>query len=198
MRPSNLSLVASTAAWFAAGAASSAQAATATFTPLGPTDVEIGTTIQFEISVAVTGLPGFNSADIIIGSNNAADLTFVYSPTWTSAFASVNAPQHDIGFYTQSVFVGGNNAASVGTSKVLGTVTIHTSTMSPGTGQVKISNAVDGFSTLGLNGTPEALFGLATFAVHRPVPAVSSWGLLILFLSISIVGTGRLRQGNCI
>lgn len=192
MRRSKLSLAASAAVWFAAGAASSAQAATATFTPLGPTEVETGTTIQFEISVAVTGLSGFNSADVIIGSNNAADLTFVYSPTWTSAFSSVNAAQYDVGFYAQSVFVGANNATSVGTSKVLGTVTIHTANMNPGTRQITINNAVDGFSTLGLNGTPEALFGFASFGVHRPVPAVSSWGVLILALLLSIVATVRL------
>ena len=193
MRRSNLSLAASAAAWFAAGAASPIQAATATFTPLSPTDVEIGTTIQFEISVAVAGLSGFNSADVIMGSNTATDLTFVYSPAWTTAFSSVNAPQYDVGFYNQSVFVGGNNAASVGTSIVLGTVTIHTGGMTAGTRKIEVNNAADGFSTLGLNGAPEPIFGLATFSVHRPVPAVSTWGLVILALSILILGTTRLR-----
>jgi hypothetical protein len=147
---------------------STADAATATFTPLGPTQVEIGADMVFEVTVAVTGLSGFNTADVIIGANNVTDLTFAYSAAWLSAFASVTTPQYDIGFYQQSVFVGGNHPTSVGASLQLGSVTIHTACLPPGDYRIDISNASDGFSTLGLNGQPEPLNGFATFAVVGP------------------------------
>lgn len=193
MRRSNVILIASVAVTLIAGAASRLEAASAAFTPLGSTDVEIGTPIQFEISVAVTNLPGFDAADVIIGSDSAADLTFVYSPAWTAAFASFNTPIYDVGFYAQSVFVGGNNAVSVGASMVLGTVTIQTTGMAPGIHTMQVNHSTDGFSALTLGGAPETLFGFANFHVHRPVPAVSSWGLVVLSLSILVAGAIQLR-----
>lgn len=194
MRRMTLSPVASAAMVVAVGAASSVHAATAVFTPIGPNDVEIGETVQFQVTLSVTGLAGFNSADIIIGSNDADDLTFVYDSAWTSAFSSVGPPQYDVGFYDQSAFVGGNNATSVGTSLVLGVVTVHTSGMTAGGHHIDINGTIDGISILGLNGTPESLVGVGFFSVHRPVPAVSTWGLLILFLSLLTVGSCRIRS----
>lgn len=174
--------------------AGNAQAAVATFTPVGPTTVDIGTPVVFDVSVAVTTLSGFNSADVILGSNNARDIYFEYSSAWLSAFSSPSAPQYDIGFYSQSVFAGGSNATSVGTSKLLGRVTIKTPGLDAGTYRIDVSNAVDGFSTLGLNGVPEPLNGFATYSVTRPIPAASTWGLIVMALSILAYGSARLRD----
>jgi len=176
-------------AWTVGTSASESHAATATFTPVGMTHVEAGTDITFQIAVAVTSLSGFNTADVIIGSNAATDLTFAYSVDWLAAFSSVTTPQFDVGFYDQSVFVGGNHSTSVGTSLLLGTVTIHTAGMPLGNYRLDISNTLDGFSTLGLDGQPEPLNGFVTFAITPPIPAVSEWGLVLLALSLLAIGT---------
>ena len=149
---------------------SAASGATATFTPVGPTQVEIGTSIAFQISVSVSTLSGFNTADVIIGANGVTDIAFTYSSAWLAAFSSVTTPQYDVGFYDQSVFAGGNHSTSVGTSKLFGTVTVNTSTMQPGTYRLDIDQALDGFSTLGLNGQSDPLFGFVSFSVTGPDP----------------------------
>jgi len=150
--------------------------------------------ITFEVTVAVDTLAAFNTADVVIGSNDAANIGFSYSGAWTSAFANVTTPAFDNGFYAQDVFVGGNNAVSVGSSVLLGMVSIDTTRMRYGSHSVIISQALDGVSTLGLSGTPEALNGLGTFAVTPPVPTISNWGAVMLALTILIAGTMILRS----
>lgn len=178
----------------AATFAPSALAATATFTPVGPTQVPRGEPVSFNIVVTASG-SGFNSADIIVGSTDAADLTFTYSPAWTTAFSNVTQISYDNGFFSQDVFVGGNHSVSVGQSKTLGTITIDTANMGVGAHSVFIDNALDGVSTLGLAGVPESLAGSAVFEVTPPVPAASTWGLVVLSLGIGILGTLAIRHG---
>jgi hypothetical protein len=93
---------------------------------VGPSTVVPGTSVTFEITVTVDTLTVFNTADVVIGSNEAADVGFSYSSAWTPVFANVTTPAFDNGFYTLDVFVGGNNSASVGSSLLLGMVTIDT------------------------------------------------------------------------
>ncbi len=143
----------------------SAGAATATFTPVGATTVDAGVAMEYVVSVSVTTLVGFNTADIIIGAPGSTNITFAYSPTWLSVFSTVTPPTEDVGFYSQDIFVGGNNSTSVGPGLVVGIATIDTTGMFGGTYTVKVDAALDGFSTLGLDGTPELLNGSATFDV---------------------------------
>lgn len=139
--------------------------AIATFTPVGPTQVPPGTNVVFDVTVSVVTLTEFNTADIIIGSNDAANVGFAYSAAWSAAFANVTSPQFAVGFYDQDVFVGGNNPTPVGATLLLGTVTLTTTGMTSGTYQVMISNTIDGLSNLGLDGQPESLNGSAAFTV---------------------------------
>lgn len=168
-------------------------AATAVFTPIGPTHVSHGDPISFSVVVSATA-GGFNSADIVIGSTDAADISFVYSSAWTTAFSNVSPVMYDNGFFAQDAFSGGNHSISVGTSLALGTVTVDTTGMSVGTHSLTISHAVDGISTLGLAGTPEPLAGTVNFQITPPVPAASTWGLVVLSLGIGILGTLTLRN----
>jgi len=149
-------------------AASAALAATATFTPIGPTAVEAGQVVTFQVDLTSTTLGAFNTADVVIGSASAGDVGFAYDTAWTSAFANVTTPFFDTGVYPQDVYVGGNNAASVGSSLTLGTVTIDTTGISCGSHSIQISHAFDGFSVLGLNGVPEGLEGSASFEITVP------------------------------
>ncbi len=175
---------------------SAASGATASFTPVGPTQVGIGTSITFQISVSVTSLSGFNTADAIIGANGVTDIAFTYSSAWLAAFSSVTTPQYDVGFYDQSVFAGGNHSTAVGTSMPLGTVTVNTSTMQPGTYRLDINQSVDGFSSLGLNGQSDPLFGFVSFSVTRPIPTVSEWGIVVMSLFLLAFGSALLRQNE--
>jgi hypothetical protein len=163
-------------------------AATATFAPVGATHVPRGDPISF--TVTVTASPaGFNSADIVIGSVDANNLTFAYSPQWLSAFANITPVSYDNGFYMQDVFVGGNNASSVGQSLLLGTITVDTANMSVGPHAVTVDHAIDGVSTLGLAGMPQPLSGSVSFQVTPPIPATTTWGLAVLVLCVCICGT---------
>lgn len=155
-----------------------ALAATATFAPVGPVTVPSGTSVQFDVTVAVESLAQFDGADIIIGSNTATDIGFTYSAAWTAAFANVTTPFFDTGFYAQDVFVGGNNATPVGASLLLGTITIDTTGMTPGAYQVKIDHTVDfDISALALQGTKDFLLGTATFNIACAVSAECDDGL---------------------
>lgn len=178
-------------------AGDSARAATATFTPVGPTHVEAGTNIVFQVTVAVSTLPGFDAADVVIGSDDATDLAFSYSSQWTSAFSTVSTPTFDVGFYAQDVFVGGNHSASVGTSLLLGTITVNTTGMANGAYQLRIENSVDGVSTLARSGTPEALNGSGAFTIGPPlVPTLGSWGIVTLSLMVLTAGSLAIKQNT--
>ncbi len=158
---------------------SSLWAGAVTFTPVGPTAVDAGTDIVMTLSVTSVSLASFDAADIIIGSTDAADIAFVYDTAWTSAFSNVTTPAFDVGFYSQDVFVGGNNAASVGSTLVLGTITIDTTGMSGGSHQVVVDNATDGFSRLALAGMTEPLTGAGIFQINGVAcssPIVSAAG----------------------
>ncbi|MEK6677076.1 MAG: hypothetical protein AABZ47_15660 [Planctomycetota bacterium] len=145
-----------------------AWSATATFTPAGSTVVPAGTSVVFDVTVTVQSLGGFNTADAVIGSDGAIDVAFSYSAAFMAAFQNETTPIYDNGFYVQDVFVGGNNPTSVGTSLLLGTVTIDTTGMTVGAYLVEIDNARDGASTLGLSGVTEALVGSGGFQVTPP------------------------------
>ncbi|MBI4717170.1 MAG: hypothetical protein HY763_05150 [Planctomycetes bacterium] len=143
-----------------------AWASTATFTPVGPTTVAPGTPLTFQVTLAVSALASFDAADVVIGCAQATDLSFAYSAAWTAAFANVTPPTADVGFYTQDVFVGGNNPNPVGTNLSLGTVTVSTTGMAEGSYTVRIDPSVDrGVSRLTLDGVLEPLSGSATFTL---------------------------------
>ena len=165
-------------------------AATATFTPVGPTQVPAGTNVIFDVTVTVGTLSGFDAADVVIGASNAFDLSFAYSAQWTSAFSTVSNPSFDVGFYPQDVFVGGNNPTSVGTTKLLGTVTVDTTGLVDGVYQLRIDNATDSVSTLARAGSAEPLNGSVNFIVAAiPVPTAGTWGVVAMSLLVLTAGT---------
>lgn len=142
--------------------------ATATFVPVGPTVVAPGDSVRFEVVLTTTAMAGFSAADVIIGSQQATNILFVYSPAWTLAFQNVTAAIPDV-FYPQDVFVGGNNPTSVGTTLLLGTVTVDTHGMVEGSYTVRVDPAIDhGFSRLSLGDARDPIVGTATFDVKCP------------------------------
>ncbi len=161
-----------------------ALAGTATFAP-DLVEVVAGQPAQFDVTVSVETLDEFNVADIIIGANAVTDLTFEYSAEWQAAFANVTAPVYDVGFYTHDVFVGGNNPTAVGTSLMLGTVTIDTTGLTEGDYTVEINSSFDGTTALGRDDETEDLVGIGTV---RIVPEPGSLMLL------GLVGTILLRR----
>ena len=140
--------------------------ATATFTPVGSTAVMPGTPVVFTVSVATQTLGAFDSADIVIGSNDANDLAFAYSAAWEAAFSNVTPPAADVGFYSQDVFVGGNHTLPVGATLALGTVTVDTAGMIEGVYQVRIDpGLVQDVSSLVFEGVHEDLQGAGAFTI---------------------------------
>ena len=167
--------------------------ATAVFAPAGPTQVPRGEQITFAVTLTASA-SGFNSADVVIGSNTVADIAFAYSPAWISSFANVTSVSYDNSFYGNDVYVGGNNPSQVGQSLLLGTITIDTAGTSVGDHSIVISHAMDGISMLGLNGVPDPLAGTVTFQVTPPIPAVSTWGAIVISLGMATLGTVVLRR----
>lgn len=140
--------------------------ATATFTPVGPTTVSPGTDVKFEIALSVGSISSFDAADVVIGTADASDLSFIYAPEWDAAFFNITPPTLDPPFYAQGVFVGGNNPVPVGTSLKLGTITLKTTGMAEGTYTVMISSATDGgVSKLSRGDLRDFLNGTATFTI---------------------------------
>jgi len=143
--------------------------ARATFTPLGPTTVLPGTNVAFAVTVSVESLPGFDAADIAIGSGDATDIGFQYSASWRDAFANVtpDPPAADVGLYGQDVFVGGNDPNSVGQAMFLGIVTVVTTGMGEGTYDVRIDPTVRlDVSSVVLDRVHEGLQGSAAFTIE--------------------------------
>ncbi len=147
--------------------ASAALGAAATFLPVGPTTVPPGTEVQFDVSLSVATIASFDAADVVIGSPNATNVSFAYSPEWNAAFAQVIAPLQDVGFYPQDVYASGNNPTSVGTSLKLGTVTLDTRGLAEGVYSVMISSATDhGISKLSKGDLRDLVNGSATFTIE--------------------------------
>lgn len=153
-----------------AATVSAALAGTATFTPIGATSVAPGTAVQWSVTVSAQTLAGIDAADIVIGTQQARDLTFSYSPAWQSAFAQVTSPAYDTGFYAQDVFVGGNNSTSVGRTLSLGTVTIDTTGLVEGSYEVRIDADLrpDRVSAVLLAGAREDVSGVGVFIIACP------------------------------
>lgn len=161
--------------------AAPALGALATFEGLNPGSmgnevwVDAGTDAQFNITLSVQTLAEFNLADLIIGSNEVPDLSFEFSPAWTAAMSTLTGPMYDNGFYAQDVYVGGSSTASVGTSLLLGTLTVKTDGLPDGDYIISIDGANDATSVLGMNADSEELNGFGT--IHIPEP--SCLGLLL-------------------
>ena len=157
--------------------------AIATFDPPHVDNVLPGTDVLFSITVGVESLSGFNWADVIIGIEDSnAGITFQYSGAWNAAFANVSSITYDSGFYLHDAYAGGNNPTSVGTSLLLGIVTIDTTNLLEGTYEVVIDGSFDSISALGLDAETEVLAGSGTFTVVPEPAALSLLALGGLFL----------------
>ena len=97
-------------------------------------DVQAGETTTLEVTVAgATSM--FDTADILIGSDDLTLVDFVYSAAWEDAFQNVTPPNPSgAGFYAASdLFLGGNNPQLLDfPSLLVGTLTIDTTGLDPG------------------------------------------------------------------
>jgi len=146
-----------------------------------------GTPVAMNVVLSTESLAptGFNGADVLIGSNDAA-FDFVYSPAWTGAMLTSVSPPSPGGIYPFDVLVGGSNSAGVvGNSLALGTVTFNTAGLAQGDYLVQINSQFDGFSSLGrgLSGQPlvsEGIVGQGRFSVVPEPATLSLLGLGLL------------------
>jgi hypothetical protein len=148
-------------------------AASTTFDP-PLVEVQAGTPALFDVYVAVESLSAFDAADILIGSNEVADLSFAYSPEWEAAMAGFVTPiTYDSGVYGQDVFVGGFRVAgAIEGSLWVGTLTVDTAGLAVGDYPIVVDGVADGMSRLTLAGNWEPLSGMGTVRIPEPATLV--------------------------
>ncbi len=164
------------------GVATASLAATATFDP-PLVEVQAGTPALFDVYVAVESLSAFDAADVLIGSNDAPDISFTYSPDWEAAMAGFVTPiTYDSGVYGQDVFVGGFRVAGpIQGSLWVGTLTVDTAGLTVGDYPIVVDGVAEGMSRLTLAGTWEPLSGMGTVRIPEPTALVLlAFGALVL------------------
>ena len=139
---------------------------TVTFAPVGSTTVGPGENVRFDIIVTTQVLQGFDAADVVVGTPDAGDMAFEFSPEWDAAFLNLTGPVNNVGFYPRDVFVGGNNPTAVGASLRIGTLTVGTTGLGSGTYSLEVSSVTDGgISKLSRGDLRDLLTGSTTFIV---------------------------------
>lgn len=182
---------------------SGALGGTITFTPMGPTTVGPGEDVHFDLIVATQALPGFDAADVVVGTPSAGSLTFAFSPEWDAAFLNLTGPVNNVGFYPRDVFVGGNNPTPVGTGLRIGTLTVATAGLSSGTYLLEVNHLTDGgISKLSRGDLRDPLAGSATFSVACAAVDMDCDGDIDLAdsqdLAICLAGPGAAVTASCV
>ena len=156
---------------------SSAFGAMVNFTPAYQ-EVAPGVPAALEVGIALEQIAEFDSANIIIGSNDGLDFdwgapldetVFVYTPEWIDANAFPPSVNH-AGTYPQDVFVGGFLSAASSDPWTVGTLTVGTAGLPEGDYRVMVNGDTDGISGLYMGAAKDTLMGEAIVHV-TPEPA---------------------------
>ena len=146
-----------------------------------------GTTATFDVSVATNGGAGFNSADLLIGSNDLALMSFDYTQEALDAFGFfiTNPPAPNTSFYADGFSIGGFAPGGLASGIILGTLTVDAAGLAAGEYTVMVDSSIDGgFSNLDAS---ESISGFGTVSVV-PEPAT------ITLLALAALGFLRRRK----
>jgi hypothetical protein len=140
-----------------------------------------GTPAVFELTLQSDTLPGFDAADLLIGSNDfptgSNRLSFTYNPTWASLFESVTPVSDNLGVYTQDFYAGSSNSIPVIPNCPFGTLTIDTTNLPAGDYTLHIDFLTDGTSQLTLGDNFDTFIDQQA-VLHIPEPTT----ILLLIL----------------
>ena len=133
----------------------------------------------FDVTVIPEVEGGFDTADIVFGSNYGLVMAdFAYSDEWNAAFATVPPPM-TTGIYASDLWISGNGPMLNDLPSLFaGTLTVDAGGLFFGDYYFGVDAGVDGFSSLGQRGVPDLAYGGAEVYVGIPEP--SAVGLLAL------------------
>lgn len=137
---------------------------TDTFTPAA------GMPAVFDISVEVEALAEMDTVQLLIGWNQPNDVTFEYSDEFNTKMSLfVMDPVYDsVGHYTNEVLVSGANFGSVGTSILVGRLTVNITGLPGGSFDIEINGNAESYSIVGLEDNREPVVGRG---IITPEPA---------------------------
>ncbi len=161
-------------------AATSTFGATITFAPTNAS-VTAGTPITTDLEL-FWAVPVFNShnATILLGSNDATDLSFSIDAAWTAAFTTVPAVVvEEFGNFAQEVTIRGEGNTLPGsqTSVMVGTLTIDTTGMANGNYSVGVDDTVSELEIFDEETVYDSISGAFSFTI---VPEPATLSLLAL------------------
>jgi len=150
--------------------------------------------VDLEIDLDTGALDDFDFATILIGTDDATDLSFVLDSAWTSEFESNTLLFDSQSIYAQEVDLESfSNDGAIGLSTILiGNLEIDTTGMSPGIYSVLIDNNIDDYSEVvntGEGGASDPLFGSFEFTI-LPEPV----SVTLLALGIPVLARRRWRS----
>ena len=153
---------------------SGAFAATVRFEPLGPTTVEPGATVDFEVTVTPEQIPAFDAANVLLASYDLQMVSFEYAEPVVIEDPPWDPPRP--GIFPNDMFVGGFLSVVLSEPWTIGTLTVGTTGLANGDYDVFVDGHMDGISML-LGPGADTLAGRTTVVVIPEPAALALLGI---------------------
>jgi hypothetical protein len=137
----------------------------------GTVDPLISTTTTFEMTITPGVGGGFDSMDLVVGSNSGLTIVdFAFSDEWNAAFSFTGTPG-PTGIYASDLYLTGNNPTLRDLPSLFaGILTVDAAGLGQGEYRFGVDVGMDGFSNVGQVGSPDGAVGTGLVTVI-PEPA---------------------------